>query len=117
MARRRAQLALDDQVCFALYSAFHAVMRTYRGLLSDAGLTYPQYLVMLALWERQPAAVAVGELGGRLHLDTGTLSPLLKRLEAGGFVSRRRDRDDERRVLVALTADGRALQDLSLIHI
>lgn len=104
------QLALDDQLCFALYSAFHAVMRTYRPLLEDAALTYPQYLAMLALWERSEP-VSVGELGHRLRLDSGTLTPLLKRLEAAGHVTRRRDPEDERRVLVEATAQGLALRD------
>jgi len=108
---RYPQLGLDDQLCFALYSAFHAVMRAYRPLLADAELTYPQYVVLLALWERDGQPATVGELCARLGLDTGTLTPLLKRLEAAGHVARRRDAGDERRVLVEVTAEGLALRD------
>ena len=91
---------LDRQVCFALYSASRAATAVYRPVLEDLGLTYPQYLVMLVLWESEPKGVK--ELGGELGLDSGTLSPLLKRLEAMGLV-------DERRVAVHLTPAGRAL--------
>lgn len=101
-------LRLDDQICFALYTASHAVMRAYRPLLADVGLTYPQYLTMLALWEDAEREHTVGELGARLHLDSATLTPLLKRLESAGLVRRRRDEHDERRVLVAVTDAGRA---------
>ena len=111
MARRYPQLALDEQLCFALYSAFHAMMRTYRPLLAEADLTYPQYLTMLALWERPEETVSVGDLGRRLRLDSGTLTPLLKRLEAAGHLTRRRDPDDERRVLVEVSEGGLALRD------
>lgn len=103
-------LRLDEQLCFALYTAFHAVMRTYRPLLAEAELTYPQYLAMLALWE-EDRPLAVGELGRRLRLDGGTVTPLLKRLEGLGYVTRQRDECDERRVLVAVTAKGRSLRD------
>ncbi|MBJ7332119.1 MAG: MarR family transcriptional regulator [Solirubrobacteraceae bacterium] len=102
-------LALDRQVCFALYAASRALTTAYRPLLEPLGLTYPQYLVMLVLWEESPRAV--GEIGADLHLDSGTLSPLIKRLEANGLVRRHRSQDDERRVLVALTDEGRALRD------
>jgi DNA-binding MarR family transcriptional regulator len=101
-------LALDHQLCFALYSASHAVTKAYQPLLAPLGLTYPQYLVMLALWERD--GVTVGQLGARLHLDSGTLTPLLKRLQAAGHVQRLRDAADERRVRLQLTATGRALR-------
>ena len=101
-------LTLDRQLCFALYSSSLAMTKLYKPLLDPLGLTYPQYLVMLALWEAD--GVGVGELGQRLSLDSGTLTPLLKRLEAAGFISRLRDRDDERRVRVQLTATGRALR-------
>lgn len=101
------QLELDNQLCFALYDASRAVIRSYGPLLAELGLTYPQYLTMLVLWEAE-APVTVGELGTRLHLDSGTLTPLLKRLEQIGYVARRRDPADERRVLVELTADGAA---------
>ena len=101
-------LLLDNQLCFALYSASLAMTKLYKPLLDELGLTYPQYLVMLALWERD--GVMVSDLGQRLHLDSGTLTPLLKRLEATGLVSRLRDAADERRVLVPLTAAGRRLK-------
>ena len=103
-----AWLQLDRQLCFALYSASLAMTKRYKPLLDPLGLTYPQYLVMLALWEHD--GLSVGDLGQRLCLDSGTLTPLLKRLEAAGHVRRERDRDDERRVHVHLTASGRALR-------
>jgi MarR family transcriptional regulator, organic hydroperoxide resistance regulator len=101
-------LTLDRQVCFALYSASRAFTGLYRPLLDELGLTYPQYLVMLVLWEREP--VTVKELGAALRLDSGTLSPLLKRLAAHGLITRQRSTLDERSVAVALTADGRELR-------
>ena len=104
-----AQLRLDRQLCFALYAASGLVTRAYRPLLEPLGLTYPQYLVMLVLWEQQPRTV--GELGEALDLDSGTLTPLLKRMEASGLVTRTRDPADERRVRIALTDQGRALRD------
>lgn len=104
------QLALDEQLCFPLYAATRAVTQRYAELLADVGLTYPQYLTLLALWEAD-GPVSVGELGRRLRLDSGTLTPLLKRMEAAGHVSRRRDPADERRVLVEPTAAGAALRD------
>lgn len=108
MARDRLpQLELDNQLCFALYDASRAVIRSYGPLLADLGLTYPQYLTMLVLWEAD-GPVSVGELGRRLHLDSGTLTPLLKRLEQIGYVVRRRDAADERRVLIELTPEGAA---------
>jgi MarR family transcriptional regulator, organic hydroperoxide resistance regulator len=99
---------LDDQLCFALYTASRAIMGRYRPLLDALGLTYPQYLVMLVLWERGDSTVT--GIGHALELETGTLSPLLKRLEAAGLVTRTRHRDDERSVVVALTPAGRALE-------
>ncbi|MFM2278613.1 MAG: Organic hydroperoxide resistance transcriptional regulator [Pseudomonadota bacterium] len=99
-------LTLENQLCFAVYSASHAFTRAYKPLLADLGLTYPQYLVMLVLWERRSATV--GEIGAALSLDSGTLSPLLKRLEASGLVRRERSREDERQVTVHLTAEGTA---------
>ncbi|HZX26696.1 MAG TPA: MarR family transcriptional regulator [Telluria sp.] len=102
-------LALDNQFCFALYSASHAMTKTYKPLLDRLGLTYPQYLVMLVLWEQD--AILVKDIGARLYLDSGTLTPLLKRLEAGGLVARNRDRDDERQVRISLTPAGRALRE------
>jgi MarR family transcriptional regulator, organic hydroperoxide resistance regulator len=104
------QLALDVQLCFPLYAATRAVTRAYTELLDEAGLTYPQYLAMLALWE-SAEPLTVGDLGKKLRLDSGTLTPLLKRLEAAGHVVRRRDTGDERRVLVEVTAQGRQLRD------
>ena len=101
-------LALDNQFCFALYSASHAMTKTYKPMLDKLGLTYPQYLVMLVLWEHD--AILVKDIGARLFLDSGTLTPLLKRLEANGLVSRTRDPHDERQVRIALSDQGRALR-------
>lgn len=103
------QLALDRQLCLPLYAASRAVTRRYTDLLGEVGLTYPQYLCLLALWEAD-GPLGVSELGMRLHLDSGTLTPLLKRMEAAGLVTRDRDRADERRVLVAVTDAGWALR-------
>jgi DNA-binding MarR family transcriptional regulator len=103
-----AGIRLDEQLCFALYSASRAVTAAYRPLLDELNLTYPQYLVLLVLWEEEPCTV--GHLGDRLHLDSGTLSPLLKRLESAGLVLRQRATDDERRVHISLTPAGRALE-------
>jgi MarR family transcriptional regulator, organic hydroperoxide resistance regulator len=105
------QLELDRQLCFALYTASRAVVRAYAPLLEETGLTYPQYVTMLALWQDPDQPRSVGELGGQLHLDSGTLTPLLKRLASMGYVTRSRDAGDERRVLVTLTAQGLALRD------
>jgi DNA-binding MarR family transcriptional regulator len=105
------QLELDRQLCFALYAASRAMTRAYAPLLADSGLTYPQYITMLVLWQDPDQPRSVGELGERLHLDSGTLTPLLKRLTSMGYVTRSRDPADERRVLVTLTADGLALRD------
>src|SRR5215467_14258900 len=105
MARKsltEAQLLLGNQLCFAVYSTAHAFNRVYKPLLDRLGLTYPQYLVMLALWERD--GVPVKEIGERLFLDSGTLTPLLKRLETAELVTRTRSAEDERQVIVALTA-------------
>lgn len=107
-----AVLSVDRQLCFALYSASRAMTATYRPVLTEMNLTYPQYLVLLVLWEAATGEgrVTVGQLGERLQLDSGTLSPLLKRLEANGFVRRERSRDDERLVEVTLTESGRSLE-------
>ena len=99
---------LDDLLCFAIYSTGFAFNRVYREPLQRLGLTYPQYLVMMCLWDQDD--VTVGRIGERLGLDTNTLTPLLKRLEALGVITRRRSVDDERRVMVALTAKGEALR-------
>ena len=113
MARKQTAadqaLRLDNQICFAVYSTAHAFNRVYKPLLDRLGLTYPQYLVMLALWERDD--VPVKDLGERLFLDSGTLTPLLKRLEAAELIRRTRSTEDERVVLIALTARGHALRD------
>jgi len=112
MARKQAAdwaLRLDNQICFAVYSTAHAFNRVYKPLLDRLGLTYPQYLVMLVLWERD--GLPVKDIGGRLHLDSGTLTPLLKRLEAAELVKRTRSTEDERQVLIALTPQGQALRE------
>jgi DNA-binding MarR family transcriptional regulator len=102
-------LRLDNQICFAIYSTAHAFNRVYKPLLDRLGLTYPQYLVMLVLWERD--GVPVKEIGERLYLDSGTLTPLLKRLQQAGLIKRTRSTEDERQVLVSLTSHGQALKD------
>ncbi|MFI7445103.1 MarR family winged helix-turn-helix transcriptional regulator [Nonomuraea indica] len=102
-------LHLDNQLCFAVHAASRAFDALYRRQLTELGLTYPQYLVMLVLWEREP--LSVKELGTALRLDSGTLSPLLKRLEAAGLVDRERDPADERSVLVRLTPEGARLRE------
>ena len=102
-------LLLGNQLCFAVYSTAHAFNRFYKPMLDRLGLTYPQYLVMLVLWEQD--GLPVKEIGERLFLDSGTLTPLLKRLEAAGLVKRTRSREDERQVIVALTAQGEALKE------
>jgi DNA-binding MarR family transcriptional regulator len=102
-------LLLDDQLCFALYAASRAVTTRYRPLLDTLGLTYPQYLVMLVLWEQD--SISVSDLGAALHLESSTLSPLLKRLEAGGLLRRERRPEDERSVAVRLTEAGVQLRD------
>ncbi|MGJ7545412.1 MarR family winged helix-turn-helix transcriptional regulator [Variovorax sp. LT1R16] len=101
-------LKLDNQLCFAVYSTSLAMTRLYKPMLEKLQLTYPQYLVMLALWERDGEMVS--ELGERLSLDSGTLTPLLKRLEANGYLTRMRDVADERRVRITLTSAGRRLK-------
>ncbi len=112
MARKPASdlpLLLGNQLCFAIYSTAHAFNRAYKPLLDRLGLTYPQYLVMLVLWERD--GVPVKDIGERLLLDSGTLTPLLKRLEAAELVKRTRGTGDERQVLIALTSKGQALKE------
>lgn len=116
MSKRRAPAPratrLEEQLCFALYSASRAMTRAYQPLLEPLGLTYPQYLVMLVLWEDKP--LSVSELGARLALDSGTLTPLLKRLEQAKLVRRRRDTEDERVVVVSLTPEGKELHEPAL---
>lgn len=101
-------LKLDNQLCFALYAASLAMGKVYKPYLDSVGLTYPQYLVMLVLWESDRQSVS--EIGERLFLDSGTLTPLLKRLETANYVTRKRDAHDERRVLVSLTTEGKNLK-------
>ena len=105
-------LDLDNQLCFALYAAAHAIKKAYRPLLEGLGLTYPQYLIMIVLWRTD--ARKVSEIGERLNLDSGTLTPVLKRLEAAGLVQRRRRLTDEREVEISLTGEGRVLRDKAL---
>ncbi|MGX4691678.1 MarR family winged helix-turn-helix transcriptional regulator [Streptomyces sp. JNUCC 63] len=107
--RPAGSLLLDDQLCFALYAAQRAVTAAYRPLLDELGLTYPQYLVLLVLWER--GETTVKELAAALRLDYGTVSPLLKRLEAAGLVRRERSARDERSVLVTVTGRGEELRE------
>ena len=112
MARKHSAdmpLRLDNQLCFAVYSTAHAFNRVYKPLLDRLGLTYPQYLVMLVLWERD--GVPVKAIGERLLLDSGTLTPLLKRLEAAELIKRTRSTEDERQVMIALTAKGETLRE------
>ena len=103
-------LALENQLCFAVYSASHAFTKAYKPLLAELGVTYPQYLVMLVLWEKRVATVT--EIGAALGLDTGTLSPLLKRLEKTGLIRRERSKEDERQVSIHLTAAGLAKREV-----
>jgi DNA-binding MarR family transcriptional regulator len=102
-------LLLDNQLCFAMYSASLAMTKAYKKILAPLEITYPQYLVMLVLWEKD--GVTVSELGARLFLDSGTLTPLLKRMESMGLLHRNRDAGDERRVVVSLSDGGRALRE------
>ena len=102
-------LLLGNQICFAVYSTAHAFNRVYKPLLDRLGLTYPQYLVMMVLWERDD--VPLKDIGEKLFLDSGTLTPLLKRLEASGLIKRTRSTEDERQVLIALTPKGQALRE------
>ncbi|KRD69796.1 MULTISPECIES: MarR family winged helix-turn-helix transcriptional regulator [Sinorhizobium/Ensifer group] len=103
-----AMLTLDSFLCFAVYSANHALTRIYKPLLEELDLTYPQYLVMVLLWEKDDQTV--GSLGERLFLESSTLTPMLKRLEAAGYIARVRDKTDERQVRVQLTDMGKALR-------
>lgn len=105
----RDPLSLDAQFCFAVYSTAHALNRTYKPLLDRLGITYPQYLVLLVLWERDDRSV--GEIGEKLLLDSSTLTPLLKRLEAAGIVRRERNPKDERQVRIRLTEQGRVMRE------
>lgn len=101
-------LLLDNQLCYALYAAAHRMTKSYRPMLERMGLTYPQYLVLLVLWEND--GITVSEIGRRLRLDSGTLTPVLKRLESSGLLNRSRRQSDEREVEIALTDQGRSLR-------
>ena len=104
----REAMKLENQICFPLYAAARNVTNLYTPLLKPLGLTYTQYIVFLVLWERD--GITVGEIGDRLMLDNGTLSPLLKKMQQAGYIGRRRSDDDERVVLITLTDSGRELQ-------
>ena len=106
----REELKLENQLCFPLYACSRAITRAYGPLLEKADLTYTQYITMMALWEYGPTSVK--DLGCRLLLDSGTLTPLLKKLEARGLITRERDPKDERRLVVSLTDEGKALEDV-----
>jgi DNA-binding MarR family transcriptional regulator len=108
MVDKDDSLSLDEQLCFAAYTVSQAFNRAYRPLLDPLGLTYPQFLVMLVLWEGDN--IAISDIGSRIHLDSGTLTPLLKRLEANGFVKRQRNPKDEREVRISLTPAGQTLR-------
>ena len=105
-------LCLENQLCFSLYAAAHAIKKAYRPLLDELGLTYPQYLILIVLWKTD--GLKVSDIGQRLALDSGTLTPVLKRLEASGFVRRARRVNDEREVEISLTQEGAALRDHAL---
>ena len=110
---RHPELSLDNQLCFSLYRASRAVTRAYQPLLKDLGLTYPQYITMLALWEHDRPR-GMHELVRELGLDSGTLTPVCRRLEQAGLITRQRDTMDERRLIITLTGEGRALQQQAL---
>jgi DNA-binding MarR family transcriptional regulator len=112
MNREDELLKLENQLCFTLYAASRAVTQMYRPLLDELDLTYPQYLVMLVLWERD--GLTVNEIGDLLQLDSGTLTPLLKKLETRGLLNRERDKGDERRVIITLLPEGRKLKKKAL---
>ena len=105
-------LDLDNQLCFALYAAAHAIKKAYRPLLDELGLTYPQYLILLVLWKAD--GLKVSDIGERLSLDSGTLTPVLKRLEAASLIRRTRRIQDEREVEIALTPAGRELRERAI---
>lgn len=105
-------LALDNQLCFPLYAASKELTRRYKPFLDPLGLTYTQYVTMMALWEQDN--IPVKDLGKRLYLDSATLTPLLKRLEAHGYVTRKRSKEDERSVLISLTHEGKQLRERAL---
>ncbi|MFC7441758.1 MarR family winged helix-turn-helix transcriptional regulator [Laceyella putida] len=102
---------LDNQLCFTIYACFREISRLYRPILDPLGITYTQYLALLALWERD--GLTLKELGQRLYLDSGTLTPLMKKLESMGFITRKRSSEDERKVLIQLTEEGRKFKDIA----
>ena len=112
MDKKYDALKLENQLCFPLYACSREIIRQYKPFLDELDLTYTQYITMLVLWEHGP--VTVKELGQFLFLDSGTLTPLLKKMEAKGLISRRRDRDDERSLIVSLTCEGEAMKDRAL---
>lgn len=105
---KKNTLKLDDQLCFAFYACSREIMKLYRPILQDLNLTYTQYITMIALWEQDNTTVK--DLGQRLYLDSGTLTPLLKKLEAMGLIKRTRDQQDERNVLITVTPEGRVME-------
>lgn len=109
MEKNYDALRLENQLCFPLYACARETIKLYKPYLDELDLTYTQYIAMMVLWERE--AVTVKEMGAALHLDSGTLTPLLKKMEAKGFLTRRRSTDDERSLIVTLTGEGRALQE------
>jgi len=109
MAQKYEQLLLKNQLCFPLYACGRKIVGSYTPYLKPLGLTYTQYIVMMVLWEKE--SVNVGQLGEELHLDAGTLTPLLKRLESAGYITRQRSKEDERVTIVALTKEGDALKE------
>ena len=104
------KLKLENQLCFPLYACAKEVVRRYTPLLEPLGLTYTQYIVMMILWEHK--SISVGDMGRRLFLDSGTLTPLLKKMECNGWLNRQRSKDDERVVIVSITDTGEALQEI-----
>ena len=109
MAQKYEQLLLENQLCFPLYACGRKIVGSYTPYLKPLGLTYTQYIVMMVLWEKERASV--GQLGETLHLDAGTLTPLLKRLEKAGYVTRERSKEDERITIIAITPEGDALKE------
>ncbi|MFD1176452.1 MarR family winged helix-turn-helix transcriptional regulator [Paenibacillus puldeungensis] len=109
MENNKHDLKLEEHLCFSLYACSRAILRVYRPYLDELQLTYPQYLVLVSLWEKQTSTVK--ELGEALDLDTGTLTPMLKRMETAGLITRQRDTDDERVVNIHITPEGMALQE------
>ena len=112
MEKKYDALRLENQLCFPLYACARETIKLYKPFLDELDLTYTQYIAMMVLWERE--AVTVKEMGTALHLDSGTLTPLLKKMEAKGLLTRRRSTDDERSLIVTLTEEGRAMQERAL---